>query len=123
MKLWLGLKKHRAGGYGTPLSACVRLQVNLLMSILVQGAFSMDDMMAEMEVMMGTIDSMGGRGGCGSKITDKGLKMGSKGKRRSAKMPSIKGKTQASKHPAPAMAKAPPAPTASTGGRRKKVPT
>ena len=81
MKLWLGLKKHRAGGYGTPLSACVRLQVNLLMSILVQGAFSMDDMMAAMEVMMGTIDSMGGRGGCGSKITDKGLKMGSKGKR------------------------------------------
>ena len=79
----------------------------------------MDDMMAAMEVMMGTLDSLGSRGGCGSKITDKGLKMGSKGKRRSARMPSMKSKAHATKQHAPETPKPQPSLNANGGGRRR----
>ncbi len=57
--------------------------------------------MAAMEAMMGGIDAMGGRG-CGSRITDKGLKMGSK--KKNAKVQPVKAKAKVS----PAMSKGPP---------------
>ncbi len=71
--------------------------------------------MAAMEAMMGGIDSVGGRG-CGSRITEKGLKMGSKGKRRNAKIQSVKPKTKCS----PAMSKGPPLPTSKAAGPVRK---
>ena len=75
--------------------------------------------MAAMEVMMGTLDPLGGRGGCGSRITEKGLKMGSKGKRRGAKIPSMKTRPHAS-NPAAPTAKAPPLPSMKAGVAQKK---
>ena len=74
--------------------------------------------MAAMEAMMGGIDSMGGRG-CGSRITEKGLKMGSKGKRKNAKIQSVRSKTKSS----PAMTRGLPIPTSKAAGPvRKQVP-
>ncbi len=71
--------------------------------------------MAAMEAMMGGIDSMGGRG-CGSRITEKGLKMGSKGKRRNAKIQSVKTKAKTS----PAASKGPPLSTSKAAGPVRK---
>jgi hypothetical protein len=79
----------------------------------------MNEMMAAMEVMMGTLDPLGGRGGCGSRITDKGLKMGSKGKRRGAKLAPMKSKPHATKSAAPT-AKVPPPASTKTGVPQKR---
>jgi hypothetical protein len=84
----------------------------------------MDDMMAAMEVMMGSIDGLAGSGrGPTSRMTDKGLKMGSRGRKKAAKVPVARPKPAALR-PAATRPAAPSKPSgAGAVPPRKKVRT